>query len=55
MLLNLTIEKNKQVDMPSKCPECGSSKIKLEADEYLCGKCGLVLSESIFLGDDMVA
>ncbi len=38
-----------------KCPECGSHHINMEMDELVCGKCGLVLSQAIFLGKDMVA
>lgn len=29
------------------CPECGSEKIVTSIGEIACGKCGLVLDESI--------
>jgi transcription initiation factor TFIIIB Brf1 subunit/transcription initiation factor TFIIB len=30
------------------CPECGSEKILLKANEKICKKCGLVIDENCF-------
>ncbi len=56
ILLNVTIEKIKQRNMTAhaKCPECGSRKIMMKADELMCGKCGLILSEGFYSGGEMV-
>jgi transcription initiation factor TFIIIB Brf1 subunit/transcription initiation factor TFIIB len=35
-----------------KCPECGSSKLKLNADGLVCMKCGLLISETLFSGEE---
>jgi transcription initiation factor TFIIIB Brf1 subunit/transcription initiation factor TFIIB len=32
------------------CPECGSIKVKLTANEYTCQHCGLVIDQPFFSG-----
>jgi len=42
--------KNRIIDVPEQCPECGSSNIVYDpvSGEYVCASCGLVLAERIF-------
>ncbi|MBS3051878.1 MAG: hypothetical protein J4428_00715 [Candidatus Aenigmarchaeota archaeon] len=36
------------------CPDCGSRKITIKESEQICSKCGLVLSEGVFVGNELI-
>lgn len=36
------------------CPDCESKYIKIVEGEMICGKCGLVVSEVFFAGNEMI-
>ncbi len=36
-----------------KCPECGSHRVARTLSETVCGKCGLVLEETVFVSGMM--
>jgi hypothetical protein len=46
----LKYTKNFIFDMMNPCPECGSEKIRNSSAEILCQHCGLVIEESVFVG-----
>ncbi len=42
-----------KVSVMAKCPECGSHRVARGFDETVCGKCGLVLEDTVFVSGRM--
>lgn len=40
--------------MKTTCPECGSKNIKINMEEILCNKCGLVIQEKEYFSGQRV-
>ncbi|MDI6826265.1 MAG: TFIIB-type zinc ribbon-containing protein [Candidatus Aenigmarchaeota archaeon] len=37
-----------------KCPECGGEKLVMNSEGLICSKCGLIISETYFSGNEVV-